>query len=368
MNLSSFIQKSAHETGFDAVGIARVEKESDGFKHFQAWLQKGYQGDMHYLAKGLEKRKDPTLVLENAKSFIVVFWDYGRLTQQNQGSAFISRYAWLQDYHEVLTEKLENFISKLKTVYPEAHFKEYVDTGAVMEKYWASLTGLGWVGKHTNLIRPQKGSYFFLACILTDVSLEPDSPISDHCGRCTACIDICPTKAIIAPYVLDARLCISYLTIEYKGVIPRHLRSLIGTHVFGCDDCQEICPWNRLACLPEGFLENVKIEELIEYLSFSSADFKKHFKNSPVLRAKRKGFLRNVCVVLGNLKHPSSIPALSMALNDEEPLIRAHAAWALGEFEEEEAKEALKKRKEKEQVDWVLEEVDFAYKPHPASP
>jgi epoxyqueuosine reductase len=354
------ILKLSREVGFHSAGVARLERNSEGFRRFEEWLRRGYHGEMAYLPRGAEKRADPDLILKGARSLLVLSWDYGEKTRTERGSPFISRYAWGEDYHRVLGEKVKVLEKRLAEAFPNALFKGYVDTGPVMEKYWASLAGQGWIGKHTNVIHPERGSYFFLTCLFTDLELKPDPPVSDHCGRCTDCIDVCPTRAIVAPYVLDARRCISYLTIELKGSIPRELRPGIGAHVFGCDDCQEVCPWNRQARLPEEFLRNPPVEELIEYLSLSPKDFKKRFQESPVSRAKRKGFLRNVCVVLGNLKDPRALPALTKALEDPEPLIRAHAAWALGRFKEKAAEKSLQERKKMEDVEWVRGEIEEA--------
>lgn len=326
------IAEIALNLGFSKVGFCALEENSKASLRFEEWLGKGFAGEMKYLERGLEKRKNPRLILPQAQSLIALAWDYSTLHFDKRSSPYISRYAWGKDYHEILGDKLLKLEKKLKELFPNEHFKSYVDTGPVMEKEVAAQSGLGWVGKHTNLIDENKGSYFFLASLLTSLELEPDSPINDRCGTCSRCIDICPTQAIIAPYQLDARLCISYLTIENKGPIPLELRPGIGSHVFGCDDCQEVCPWNREARLPEEFLRNPALEELHRYLEMTDESFRAYFKDSPVLRSKRMGFLRNVCVVLGNLKQAASIPYLEKVLNDPEPLIREHAAWALGEI------------------------------------
>jgi len=360
------IKELALAAGFDAVGIASLEDGSLGSRRFREWLKRAYHGEMDYLSRGQEKRERPGLILEGAKSAIVLTSDYGRsVRNESEGprSPFISRYAWGEDYHEVLKRKVDTLILRLLETFADSRFKGYTDTGPVMEKYWAARTGLGWMGKHTNLIHADKGSYFFLSCLLTDLSLAPDSPSADRCGRCTACIDVCPTAAIVAPYVLDARRCISYLTIELKGPIPREFRAALGNHVFGCDDCQEICPWNREARLPEEFLRNVSVTELVDYLSLSPEGFNRRFRGSPVLRAKRRGFLRNVCVVLGNLGDPSAIPALTRALYDREPLVRAHAAWALGRFSEDAARQSLQEGEMGEEVEWVRKEIREALLP-----
>lgn len=338
MNFSQEIQMIkdiALAMGFSAVGFSALVKNSPASLRFEEWLTQGFAGEMKYLERGLEKRKNPQLILPEAKSCIALSWDYSKHNFGDPAlnpSPYISRYAWRKDYHEILGDKLSKLEVKLKEIFPQEHFKSYVDTGPVMEKEVAAQAGLGWVGKHTNLIDEKKGSYFFLASLLTTLELESSQPVKDRCGTCTRCIEICPTRAIIAPYVLDARLCISYLTIENKGSIPLELRKAIGQHVFGCDDCQEVCPWNRDAQLPEEFLRNTSLDELHRYLEMNETEFKTYFKESPILRSKRRGFLRNVCVVLGNLGKAESIPFLNRVLEDTEPLIREHAAWALEEI------------------------------------
>src|SRR4029434_4209850 len=214
VDLKHQIKELALKLGFDSAGVASLEENSPGYLRFREWLAHGYHGEMQYLPRGEEKRQRPELILEGAKSVVVLTHDYG---QNRQGeSPYLSRYAWEEDYHEVLGRKIDGLLKRLGEAFPKAHFKGYVDTGPVMEKYWAARAGIGWLGKHTNVIHPEKGSYFFLTCLFTDLSLSPDAPENDHCGRCTACIDVCPTRAIVAPYVLDARRCISYLTIALQ--------------------------------------------------------------------------------------------------------------------------------------------------------
>lgn len=330
MEHKKVIEEIARGLGFSKLGFAFLREKSPAAQRFSEWLSKGYAGEMGYLERGLEKRKNPGLILPEAKSLVALALDYSLgLSEDQRPSPYISRYAWGKDYHEILGAKLLKLEEELKQRFPDASFKSYVDTGPVMEKDWAVQAGIGWMGKHTNLIDEKEGSYFFLASLLTTLDLKADAPIADRCGTCSRCIDVCPTRAIIAPYVLDARLCISYLTIELKGSIPLELRKGIGTHVFGCDDCQEACPWNRHAKLPEEFLRETPIEQLHEWLAYDERQFKERFKDSPVLRSKRRGFLRNVCVVLGNLGRAESLPHLQRALQDPEPLIREHAAWAV---------------------------------------
>ncbi len=354
------------DLGFERMGAARLKGESEGAHRFKEWIDKGHAGEMAYLKRGVEKRMYPDLVLSNASSILLFAWDYGKDTlarckiSSPRYSPALARYAWLEDYHSRLGNKLKQLEEKLQANFPTHHFKSYVDTGPVQEKYWASQTSLGWIGKNTNLIHPKEGSFFLLACILTDLELEPDTPQKNHCGGCKSCIDVCPTQAIVAPYALDARRCISYLTIELKGPIPKEFRKGIGTHVFGCDDCQQVCPWNHRARLPEEKLKNIQLEDLLYFLSLSKNEFQSIFKDSPILRSKRRGFLRNVCVVLGNLKDARSLPALAKALEDEEDLIRAHAAWALGQFENGKGHPFLKERQPKEKTDWVKNEIHEA--------
>ncbi len=360
MNLNEKIVNLAVENGFDWAGIAELKENSSGFEKFRQWIENKYHGEMGYLERGLEKRKTPSLILQNAKTILMLALKDQAELNLSKKSPFISRYAWGEDYHLLIDQKMQQLENQLKEKFPKASFKRYVDTGPIQEKEWAALAGLGWIGKHTNLIHPKNGSYFFLSSLLTDLEVEKNHPISDHCGKCTACIDICPTQAIIAPYVLDARLCISYLTIELKGPIPRYLRPMIGTHLFGCDDCQEVCPWNRRAKIPIPSIQNSEVQELIGFLSFSEDQFKKRFFQTPILRTKRRGFVRNVCVVLGNLKNRLAIPALQNALNDDEPLIRSHAAWGLGQMLDEETRTILKERLRIEEIESVKEEIQEA--------
>lgn len=346
ISVSELLKKKAFDLGFCAVGVASTEPIRENY--LEEWLEKNYHGEMSWMAASKEKRLNPQLLLPGAKSLILAALPYegkGKMALSEDPSvARIARYALAyRDYHDVLRERLQNLAGHLQDIFPGAQAKVYVDSGPLLEKHLAARASLGWIGKHTNLLNPE-GSWFFLGVILTDAELDFDSPARDRCGTCARCIRSCPTGAIVAPYVLDARRCISYLTIELKGFIPRELRPLIGNRVFGCDDCQEVCPWNRFArsgdpeLLPE---EENMTARLEDFLTLSAEDFRKRFQESPILRAKRRGFLRNVCVALGNAKEERSIPALSRALRDEEPLVRGHAAWALAEIGGPKAREAL---------------------------
>ncbi len=249
----------------------------------------------------------------------------------------ISVYARHRDYHDLIKGRLKQLGSWLAAQAPESDLKVFVDTAPVMEKPLAQAAGLGWQGKHTNLVSREAGSWLFLGALFTDLVLEPDQAETDHCGQCRACLDACPTDAFPQPYLLDARRCISYLTIEHKGHIPVEFRAAIGNRIYGCDDCLAACPWNRFA--REGKLmkahaqKDLEQPDLLELLSLDDAQFKSRFANSPILRTKRRGFLRNVCVALGNTGGKSALPALEKSAHDTEPLIVEHARWAISEIE-----------------------------------
>jgi len=254
-------------------------------------------------------------------------------------------------------EKLLAFLQEAAG--PEPRGRIYVDTGPVLERDLAARAGLGWIGKNTNLLHPTLGSFFFIGVIVTTAELAFDAPLPDRCGSCRACLDACPTQAFVAPYVLDARRCISYLTIEHKGPIPEELRKGVGEWAFGCDLCQTVCPWNRRA--PEtrepGFYPAQPLPELSELLALDDAGFRQRFAGTPLTRPKRRGFLRNVAAALGNRRDPETVPALSRALADPEPLVRQHAAWALGRVNTQEARAALTQALSREEDHQVRREI-----------
>jgi epoxyqueuosine reductase len=301
---------------------------------------------MHYMERGEEKRCAPERVLPGSRSIVVLALNYfqghsGRPPSQGFGVAStaaatakagrIARYAWGDDYHDVIANKLDKIEQFLRGFGGQQ--KCYVDTGPILERDQAAQAGIGWHGKSTMLIDEQLGTWFFLAEILTTLELPPDMPVADRCGTCERCIKACPTGAITAPHRLDARRCISYLTIELKGSIPLELRPLVGDRIFGCDDCLDACPWNRFAQVSHETAFTARHSttgmSLREYLELTDAEFHAVFKNSPIKRIKRRGFLRNVCVALGNAGDVSDIPALERAAADEEPLIAEHAEWAI---------------------------------------
>ncbi|HEX9444717.1 MAG TPA: tRNA epoxyqueuosine(34) reductase QueG, partial [Candidatus Binatia bacterium] len=281
------------------------------------------------------------------------------------GRGWISRYAWGDDYHDLVKQKLDLLLDKIKEIHPgPLEGRAFVDSGPVLERGIAGVAGVGWIGKNTQLISPKKGSWFFLGELFLSLELAYDRAIRDRCGKCDLCLQACPTGAFIGPYVLDARRCISYLTIELKGAIPRHLRPLMGDHIFGCDICQEVCPYNvKASPAAEGAFSpraGLHAPELIPLLALSEEDFRRRFKGSPILRAKRRGFLRNVAVALGNLKSEAAVPALTHALNDDEPLVRRHAAWALGEIGTGASRSRLAERLDLEPDPEVKEEIAAA--------
>ena len=325
-----------------------------------------YQGEMLYMRRNTEKRSSLDMVLSGVQSVVCLRTNY--LTEDKDMSFVnekkrgdISLYALNEDYHEVLAQRHRKLEKKIKEEFGGCQTKTYIDTGPILEKPLAQSAGLGWVGKHTNLITENVGSYYFISEILVDVPLKVSEPSLDKCGTCRSCIDICPTKAIVAPYILDSRKCISYLTIELKGVIPLEFRKAIGNHIYGCDDCQIVCPWNSFAVKTdeESFRARDGSFQLIELMRLDDEAFRKRFKNSPVKRTKRRGLLRNVAVALGNSDDPFAVSPLIDALSDHEPLIRAHVVWALGELIGEKALPILNKNLKNEEEQIVKDEINL---------
>ena len=347
--MKTAIQQRALELGFDGCRFTTAgAPQSAG--HFQQWVADKKFGEMQWLERNAPKRIDPQKVLPGAQSVIVLAASYENgdkkapvpschsslVTHHFPGT--VARYAQFDDYHDVLGERLKSlaeFVNQLGGAGIRSLW--YADTGPLLERDFAQRAGLGFVGKHTNLISRQLGNWFFLSEIITTVELEPDLPEKNHCGNCTRCISACPTDAITAPFQLDARKCISYLTIELKGSIPIEFRKAIGNRIYGCDDCLAACPWNKFA--REGKLmmaharEELNSPDLIELLSLDENGFKSRFAGSPILRTKRRGLLRNVCVALGNVGDESALPALEKSAQDSEPLIAEHARWAISEIE-----------------------------------
>ncbi|MBK5188264.1 MAG: tRNA epoxyqueuosine(34) reductase QueG [Gemmatimonadaceae bacterium] len=340
--LEEAIRAQGYGLGFDLVGITTLGA-MDTAPHFDRWLERGYAGDMQYLPKWADKRRDSRLPYSGVRSAIVVALDYGG----KEPAGPVARYARGDDYHDVLDAKLRELHRWLSAeLGHEVRGRAYVDTGPLLERDLARRAGLGWFGKNTNLINPKLGSFFFLGALLVDLELAPDAPFeSDHCGTCTRCTEACPTSAIVEPRVLDATRCISYLTIETKGEIPEEFREAIGESgmIYGCDICQDVCPFNikfaqelkepsfapRAALgTPDGAVKGARTLAR-ELLAMSQAEFSAAFKGSPMKRAKRRGLARNAAVALGNVGAADDVPALEAALSHDEPLVREHAALAL---------------------------------------
>lgn len=336
--LTRQFKERAHQLGFDLVGVTHPQA-SEHTDLYTNWLAQGYHAEMGYLARpdAVKKRADARHVMPEARSILVVGMNYYPGEYAAGGSkglrGRVSRYAWGADYHEVMWGKLGQLADWIeKCVGRSVAHRAYVDTGPLLERELAQRAGLGWIGKNTNLIHPRLGSYVFLGELLLDLELEPDEIFgADRCGTCTACLDACPTGALVAPRTLDARRCISYLTIEHRGVIPHELRPLMDGWVFGCDICQQVCPWNRRFAHPTdepAFRGGRGTLNLLALLALDEETFRARFRHTPLWRAKRTGLLRNAAVVLGNLGDSAAIPALRHALTDD-ALIAEHAAWAL---------------------------------------
>jgi len=336
------IKSKALELGFDDCRITSAAAPESADK-LRAWLEAGRHGAMGYLERNAEKRADPQLVLEGARSIVTLAAAYSKFRRDPRRNPkarprpTIARYARYTDYHDVLGDRLKlltRFVDDLTNA--EMRSLWYVDTGPLLERDLAQRAGLGFVGKHTNLISRRLGNWIFLSEIITTAELTPDEPETNHCGKCSSCIDACPTDAITGPFQLDSRLCISYLTIELKGPIPEELRPAVGHRIYGCDDCLEACPWNRFAqegsLMKEHARDDLNQPRLLELLQLDQAAFKSLFKGTPMLRTKRRGILRNVCVALGNIGDETALPALRRAAEDPEPLIAEHATWAIGQI------------------------------------
>ncbi len=323
----------ARELGFDSCRIAACAAP-EHTSEFRTWLREGAAGEMSYMERGEEKRCDPQKVLPGARSIVVLalnYWQGGAAHTAAARAGRVARYAWGDDYHEVISQKLDKIDNFLRRF--GGRQKSYVDTGPILERDHAAQAGIGWHGKSTMLIDTRLGTWFFLGEILTTLELPPDPPQRDRCGTCERCIQACPTGAITAPHRLDARRCISYLTIELKGSIPVELRPLVGNRIFGCDDCLDACPWNRFAQTSRETAFSARRSTtgmlLRDYLKLTDEEFRALFRNSPIKRIKRRGLLRNVCVALGNVGSLADLSALRRAASDPDELIAEHAAWAI---------------------------------------
>jgi epoxyqueuosine reductase len=340
------VKTVAQRLGFQDCRIAAVKGPSPHAAEFQEWLDAGHHGTMTWLEKTPHRRKDPREVLQGARTVISVALNYYQDPPPISSPAppdpsikapvtgQIARYAWGDDYHDVMNEKLRDLCHYLESM--GGIQRLYADTGPVLERDWASAAGLGWNGKSTVQIHPSLGCYFFLGEILTTLHIAPDQPMPDHCGKCTRCITACPTQAIIAPHQLDARRCISYLTIEHKGPIPGEFRRAIGDRIYGCDDCLSACPWNRFARASAdiAFAARPFVHQwpLGDFLSLTDSTFPELFRHSPIRRIKRPAFLRNVCIALGNTGTSNDLPALQSSTQDSNEVIAEAAHWAVAEI------------------------------------
>ena len=364
------VKEYARELGFDLVGVASCE----GFYDHQAvTLERMGAGLMDGLPWYTEPRVrrgcNPEELLPGARSIITVGMSYyvadeGGTTEAASPRGKVARYSWGNDYHVVMKERLRDLVEGLsERLGTPIKARWYVDDGPMLDRAVAQRGGIGWFGKNTNILTPSHGSWVFLGQVITDLELEPDPPLKKTCGSCVRCIDACPTGAIVAPYVIDNSLCISYLTIENRGAIPRHLRPLMHDWVFGCDICQDVCPVNvKAAYSEEQAFKEVRFTslELLDLLEMTEDEFRERFRGSPIKRAKRVGLQRNACVALGNAADRDAIPALARALQEGEDLVRGHAAWALGRLGGGEATEALHAAVVRESDPAVLEELEAA--------
>jgi epoxyqueuosine reductase len=331
--LKQAIKEKARQLGFTLAGVSSSEPPTT-YSAFESWLNAGMHGTMSYLAeeRNRERRLDPKQILPECKSILVLAMPYSPLSTRENIGMKVASYALGDDYHEIIPPRLKSIVEFIEEQighpFPNRY---YTDTGPILERDLAQRAGLGWIGKNTMLINPKAGSTFFLAEILLGIELEPDQAIiTDHCGTCTRCITACPTQCILPNRTLDARRCISYLTIELKEDIPEELRPLIQDWVFGCDVCQQVCPWNRFSAQADAAFEpKIPLPVLTSNLLLSSVEFNQRFKKSPIKRAKRRGYLRNLAVATGNQGNENNISILEQAVQNDEPMVREHAIWAL---------------------------------------
>ena len=363
--LTCMIREESLRLGFAQTGFTRAGM-TPHTEQFREWLRDGFHGEMHYLERQVAKRANPDQVLSGVRSIIVTTLNYAAGGNDSvlplQGR--ISSYALSVDYHTVVRERLERLLAFIRSKVPNVRGICHVETGPVSEKIWATETSIGWMGKHTGVGSRRLGTHFFLGVILLNIPLNYDDRSEGFCGTCQRCLEACPTHALLAPYRLDARRCLSYLTIEFRGVISRELRPLVGHRIFGCDECRNACPWNRFAVAPSAEelapgMEDSTLD-LLPLVEMSREEFERRFAGSPVRRATRDGFVRNVIVALGNSRRIEAIPALLTALHDESPLVRIHAVWAvwaLGRTMQGESRAVLESARERETNADVLAEI-----------
>jgi epoxyqueuosine reductase len=365
--LTNELKRRAGELGFSLCGVSPAVSPP-GAARLDEWLSAGYAGQMRYLADRREAYSHPRSVLDGARSVVMLAMNYRTSDPvvRGDGQGRVSRYAWGgADYHDLIRERLNSLAEFVRAKVPAARARGVVDTAPLLEREFAQLAGLGWIGKNTLLLNREHGSWFFLAALITDLELAYDTPQeTDHCGTCRACLDACPTGAFPQPYVLDASRCISYLTIELREAVPAELRPGVGDWLFGCDVCQDVCPWNSRAPLSREAAfapcDDSNPVVLIALFDLDEAAYRERFRHTPLWRPKRRGILRNAAIVLGNRPTPQAIPALVHGLNDNEPLVRGACAWALGRYPQPAARWALELRREVETDYHVRNEIEAA--------
>ena len=364
VNWTKIIGDAARARGFAMVGFARVHPLAARDKFFADWVADGRHGTMQYLARDPTRRIDPRRLDSRFQSVISLAYPYAaarppKINWRAELRGRVAAYALGPDYHDYVLAAAKAVAAALAARRPDSLTRTYVDTGPVFEREWASQVGLGWFGRNTMLLNREHGSYFFLAEIFTDLEMDaPAAPYRDHCGTCRRCVDLCPTGALEDGYKLEPRVCISYLTIEHRGAIARELRPKLGQWIFGCDICNDVCPWNasendndQLTALP--FLPDL--------LALDDAAFSRRFSGSAIKRTKRRGLLRNAAIVLGNTGNRDAVPALARTLeNESEPIVRAHAAWALGNLGGAAARSALERASRREPLPEVVQEITLA--------
>ena len=365
--LTELLKTESKRLGFDLCGVCPAVSPT-GFSKFEEWLDAGYAGEMTYLEDRREAYADPHRVLDGVVSIVMLGTNYQ--TKQpfptNPGQGRVSRYAWADvDYHDLIHDRLKSLVKFCEQRSGDIKARGIVDTAPLLEREFAQLAGLGWQAKNTMLINREIGSWFFLAALLVSVPLVYDEPFNTfHCGTCTACLDACPTDAFVGPGILDARRCISYLTIELRKPIPNELRGGIGDWLFGCDVCQDVCPWNNKATIADNKSFQPRQDsnpmELLELFSYSDDDFRARFRSTPLWRSKRRGIVRNAAIVLGNNPADDNVSALTQGLTDDEELIRGASAWALGKHSSKLAEPPLVSRSLIETSEYVLSEINLA--------
>lgn len=365
--MAAQLKSWAREEGFTAAGVATLTPSEHG-DHLRRWLDRGDHGSMAWMARRVTVREDPAQLLPGARSALCVALQYHPLAGEESPTGDlwprVARYARGRDYHDIMGAKLAALAARIREAYPACGTRPYVDTGPVLERELAARAGIGVFGKNTNLLHRERGSWFLLGELLLSLDLRPDAPLTDLCGRCTRCLDACPTDALREPYRLDSRRCISYWTIEHRGVVPPEVRQGLGDWVFGCDICQEVCPWNHR---PRGGDEpGLRLPEargsldLVGLLSMDRERYVEIFRGSPMKRAKEEGLKRNAAVAMGNRQERRYVPALAAALATETPVVRRHAAWSLGRIGGRAAASALRAARRAEADPAVREEIDEA--------